>query len=409
MRELWERGRWLLGGALVAGAAAFALATWGGGPTLAAHPLELAPERARLVARVDVGALLRSHLFRALAEEDGEATPRRIERTCGYDPLDQIDEAVVFVSGPAQRPFEQLGFVARGAMARGRDARERLVRCVRSVVREQGGAIEEVEVEGVRAVRSAHGGSHAAFVGDDGVVGGDRELVEGVLRVTAGRAPSARGDAVLARLWDRVAAGRDVVLVGRLPERWLGALRGPASEAPAELEALAAVRAFGLGVGLARGLALGGALVTESERDAATLASEVTSRVDAELRDPMARFSAIGAALRRLRVEAQGADVVVAIELSERQIDDVLGLWHELRRRAAEEEARGGAPRVDPDAAPREAPAEGAAAHDDAPAGDAQGEAGGDARDAPSEAGSDAPGEAGGDARDAPSEAPAAP
>ena len=30
MRELWERSRWLVGGALVAGAAAFALATWGG-------------------------------------------------------------------------------------------------------------------------------------------------------------------------------------------------------------------------------------------------------------------------------------------------------------------------------------------------------------------------------------------
>lgn len=359
MSELWHRGRWLLAGALIAAGGAFLIATLGGGRSEAAHPLDVAPSGARLVARIDVNAILESHLFTAILEEDDEGA-RRIERTCGYDPLAQVEDAVVFVLGPDERPFEHVGFVARGEVARGRENRERLVACVQRVIREQGGAIEQTEIEGEPAVASAHGGSHAAFLGEDGVVGGDQAVVARTLRVASGRSSPARSDPGLERLWDRVAPGRDATVVGRLPERWLPALRRLAADAPGELDALASVRAFGLGVTLRRGLSLGANVETGSVADAAALEREIATRIDAELSDPMARFSVIGAALRRLRVEAQRADVVIALELTNDQIDEILGLWRELRRRAAEQEEAppdaGAAPEAPEDAGVPSAP-----------------------------------------------------
>jgi len=351
VRDVLYRSRWLIGGAALCALVTLVLATMGEDAVSEAHPLELAPADARLVARVDVAALTGSHLWRVLLEEDDEGGVRRIERTCGYDPLAQVEDAVVFVFGEDDDPFEHLGFVATGEMARGRDNRERLVRCVRAVVSDQGGAIREVEIEGEPAVSSAHGGSHAAFLGADGVVGGDRDVVARTIRVTSGRDRSAHAQPQVRELWERVSTGRDIVVVGRLPERWLPSLQRLAGDESGLLDGLAGVRAFGLGVTVRRGLSIGADIETESPGDAEDLERELRAQMERELSDPMARFSVIGAALRQIRLEAQGDDLVISLSLTDAQIDDVLGLWRELQRRERDPE-----PEPDPEPDPEPEP-----------------------------------------------------
>ncbi len=349
MQDLWRKSRWLVLSALLVAAVAFGLAQLEG-PSVPDEPLAVAPADASIVAFVDVGAVTSSHVWNVLLEEDrDEQGMRRIERACGYDPLEQVDEAVVFTSGSERRPFEHVGFVARGEMARGAENRRRLVECVGAVVggRSGGAAVREVEVEGVSAIASASGGSHAAFLGEDGVVGGDREVVGSAIRVARGDAPSAATDRTLRRLWDRVSADRDLVAVARLPERWLPALREMAEDLPEDASALAELRALGVGVRVRGGLAIGVAAETTSASSARRLERAVLDRSDALLEEPLVRLSAIGRALRRMNVEALEREVVLTLSLTNAQLDELLALWRQLRESPPE------APRAeDPTLAP---------------------------------------------------------
>lgn len=343
--------RWLVLSAAVVAVGAFVLARTEG-PSTPSEPLAAAPSGASIVARIDVGAVTSSHLWNALLEEDpDERGVRRIERACGYDPLEQVDEAIVFATGTTERPFEHVGFLARGEMARGEANRRRLVECVSAVVGDRGGALRRVEVEGEPAVASASGGSHAAFLGADGVVGGDREVVASAIRVARGDAPSAANDATLRRLWERVSSDRDVVVVARLPDRWLPALRRMSRSLAEAPSALGDVRAIGVGVRVRGGLAIAVAAETASEAGARRLEEAVTAQSDALLDEPLLRLSALGRALRRLEVESRGRELLVTLSLTNAQIDELLALWRELRSApapAAEAAARtpeaGGAP-----------------------------------------------------------------
>lgn len=327
MRELWTKSRWLVLTSAAIGLLAFGLSGLGA-PRLAREALALAPAGTALVARVNVPAVTSSHLWRALLEEDRDRV-RQVERVCGYDPLARVDEVFVLVSGTAERPFDEVGFVARGEMARGRENRERLVACVGEVVGGRGG-LRRLEVEGVPALASSSGGSHAAFVGEDGVVGGDREVVAGVLRVARG-ADAAVSDPVLARLWSRVSADRDVVVVARLPERWMPAMQRMSRQVEGDLASLASLRAIAVGAGLSDGLALGVAVETEGAASAQRLAGLAQSQVESLLTEPLVRLSAVGRAVRRIRVEAQGPELVLTASVREPEIDALLALWRRLR------------------------------------------------------------------------------
>ena len=348
MGELWKKSRWLVLGAVGIVGVSFG---WSQlvADELPADPLALAPADATVVGRVDVPAVTRSRIWNAFLEEDDQGV-RSIETTCGYDPLDDLEQVVVFAFGEEERPFDHLGFVARGELARGADNRERLVRCVRSVLGERGGGIENVQVEGVDAVASAGGRSperrddpdawrehrsHAAFLGDDGVVGGDREVLTRTIRRVRGDAP-ALTDPMIRHLWSRVAGDRDVVAVGRVPARWHPALRRMTRGIRGDLESLSALRALGVGATVRRGLSLGVAAVMESDDDARRLESAVRTLIDAALADPLARLSPLGGALRRVNLEAQERDLVLTVSLSDDRVEQLLELWRELRRQRRE-------------------------------------------------------------------------
>jgi hypothetical protein len=376
--DLWRNGRWLvLGGALVG------LAAWGlsllGSPEVPREALDAAPAGASLVARVDGAALTASHVWRAIVGEDeAENGGRRVGRVCGYDPLDEVDDATVFVFGSPRRPFEHIGFVARGELARGAENRQRLMSCVSRVVG-GGGAMQRVEIEGEPAIASSTGESHAAFLGSDGIVGGDRAVVARVVRVARGDEPPARSDATLSRLWARVSHDRDIVAVAHLPERWIPALRRMSRSLHGELGALAAVRAIGVGVRVRDGLSIGVAAETARASDADRLVELVHEQVDAILEEPLAQISVVGRALRRIEVESQAREVVLTVSLSNAQLDALLSLWHELRAAVREaddaqpaaDDTRSPSPPSEPEEAAPDAGAEAPAPNEPSAAGNA--------------------------------------
>lgn len=318
-----QRGPVVMLSILAAAGGIAALVHLAHGRRLPSHPFELAPVGTTGVLRVDVPALRASPLWQAWVGEGDEGYQRIVE-DCGFDPLADLRTADVYVVGTERRPLDQIGFVARGALRH-----EALVRCVERVTEgEDFGGVHEEDIEGVRAIASDHGTSRAAFLGPDGVVGGDEPFVRDVIRRFHGEGPSLLEDDTLAELWHRASAREDVVLAMRLPESWrAGLIRMLGADGPAA--ALASAIAVGLGARLRSGL--GATLVVElgSGDDARDARSALREWVDGLLARPLVRLSSIGGALRSVDAEADGARLVVTADLDEDELAAVVAYVRE--------------------------------------------------------------------------------
>lgn len=326
--------------------AAAGLAAWvlfGRPGPLAEDPLARVPATATAVALIDTRAVLGSPLWdRIVTSHGGDEGIRRIERTCGFDPLAQLDDVVLFATGDAPDRLDRVGVVARGELDR-----EALADCVAEVVSSEGGEVRRVTIEGVPAV-AGRGSSRAAFVGANGVVAGSEPLVRDVVRVTQGDIESVASDDTLARLWQRVADGRHLVVAAHLPGPWRSALRRMATEGErASLETLAGARAFGAGVRVTRGLGAGIALEMRSEAEAREGERAVRAEIERTLDQTMVALSPIAPALRRVDVEPQGKDLVITVELSSSQVDELVDLVEDLLERS-EQQARRREPALAP-------------------------------------------------------------
>lgn len=327
----------LLGIAVVCAGLAYALSLIGArhGPRSA---LDAAPAESSLVAHVDVPALRASPLWAAFVAED-DAGLARITEACGFDPIERVQRLAVFVSAGREGTEGRLGFVARGELPA-----ERLVACVQRIVTEDGGGIRRVTIEGVDAIASARGPSRAAFLGRDGVVGGDEAVVRQAILVDRGDAPSAATQTELVRLWRRVEARQEVIAVTRLPSNWrdwLGRLGDGL-----QLDAIDRVRAVALGARIRSGLGLTLALDAEDAASARDLADAVRARIEDLLGDPMIGRSAAASALRGIELEVREGDVIATLDLDDDELASLVDLVRftlAQRRDAAVRAQAGGA------------------------------------------------------------------
>lgn len=286
------------------------------------HALALAPVGTTGVARVDVPALLASPLWAAWVGEGDEGYQRVVE-TCGFDPLADLTTADVYVLGTARRPLDQIGFVARGALRH-----EALVRCVEQVTAEEVGGVHEVELEGVRAIASDHGDSRAAFLGQDGLVGGDEALVRDVIRRFHGEGPSLLEDETLVALWREVEVREELTLVLRVPESWRAGLGRMVAGDP-RWAPVTSVSAVALGARIRDGF--GATLVLElgGRDDARDARAALLEAVEGLLSRPLVQLSSIGGALRSIDAEADGARLVVTADLNDDQLAAVVAYARE--------------------------------------------------------------------------------
>jgi len=300
----------------------------GQGPRLGPEPLGNVPAEATAMVWANVPAVMASAPWeRLVTREGGDQSMRRIERLCGFNPLARLSGLTLFAVGDAPGDLRRVGLLARGALDRSAFAE-----CVREVVEEDGGSVRRVDIDGVPAV-AGRGGSRAAFVGSDGIVGGDEETVRQVLRVARGERPGADGDETLRLLWQRVAPGSQMVAVAHVPEGWREAIRRWVRDSlDRELSPLSGLRAAGAGARLGRGLGLGIALEMDRESQAGALVDALRAQVEEALDRPVVALSAAGPALRRLQMEPQERTVVLTLELSSSQLEGAMDLIEELFR-----------------------------------------------------------------------------
>jgi len=312
-------------------------------PRLPAAALANVPSGATAVASIDVHAVVESTLWRELVVNAGQDRGlARLRERCGFDPLEQFDRIIGFVSGTDATRLDHVGFVAEGPFDH-----EKLAGCVRDAVREEGGAsLRRVEVEGMPAIAPDRGDSRVAFIGSRGMAGGAEATVQQIIQTAVHGAESADADPELRRLWQRVQQGRDVVAVAHVPPHWQRVLQERLALAGgAVVERLAHLRALGAGLRLGRGRGLGVGLVLDlgSPEQAAGLVAALQDRLRPLLDDALISLSPAGPVLRTVHIEAQGTDAVVTADVREDRLVRLIELYRELSARRARAEGATGA------------------------------------------------------------------
>ena len=175
---------------------------------------------------------------------------------------------------------------------------------------------------------------------------GDEPTVRQVIGVVRDSEPSATGDRVLARLWDRVASGRDVVLIGHVPPNWQQSVRELMGVDPqVEVrEILNSIKAFGIGVTFSNGVQLGSVLAMRDQAAATSLATSTRQQLDALSSNMLVSLTPFGPVVRAIRTEQHGQDFVVTVDLPRDRLDRMVQFaqgWADDRAQRAQQ---GGAP-----------------------------------------------------------------
>ncbi len=314
-------------------------------------PLANAPQNAGVVGYIRVQNVLRSEVVRRIVRR--EILQDRIDQLrerCGFDPSTQLEDLIVFTRGNSLEDLADLGLVARGPFEH-----ERLGQCLREAFQEEGlGEMRMIEIDGVPAAAPANSEQRAAFLGQRGIAIGNEATVRSVIGTVRDRRPSAAADPVLARLWDLVASGRDIVLVGRLPVDWQQTLRqavgvGPAAQFRGTIDQ---ITAMGLSADVTRGLKLGGVVELRDENAARQVATSVRAQIDELTQNVLVSLTPFGPVLRSIRTEQRGPDFIVTIDLPPDRLERMIQFAEAYQQQGGARLDSGGTPPAAPGPAP---------------------------------------------------------
>ncbi|MET0343418.1 MAG: hypothetical protein ABW252_20575 [Polyangiales bacterium] len=277
--------------------------------SLPANPLAAIPADAYGIARVKVDRVITSDAWKSLVAGRGEARGiERVEVLCGFNPLARIRELVVFARPAPDHGVPRVAFTARGDLRHAE-----LLDCVKKITGGDASALEREDVEGIPTFRSKQGGSLAAFVGRDGIIGGDAESVRAAIHAMLAHAPSLAEDAQLTALYREVEQGSDVAVVSHWPDDvkpWLRSLVDVIGEDARRLEQL---RALALNLTTSSGRITGGTvLVTAGDKEAAELVVIAQAAVARLLAIPGIGLTPAASVLRGVQMEARGARATFA-------------------------------------------------------------------------------------------------
>ena len=270
---------------------------------LPANPLAAIPADAYGMARIKVDRVIASEPYKRLVVEQGGARGiERVQVLCGFDPLARIAELYVFARPAPDRGVPRVAFVARGDLRHAE-----LLDCGKMISGGDASALRREDIDGIPAFHSKQGSSLAAFVGRDGVVGGDADSVRAAIHTLRGKAPSLTEDAQLGALYRELEQGADVTLVTRWPEDvepWLRSLA--ALTDPSVLE-FAQLRAAGINLTTAAGRIAGGALlIAPDARRASGFVSLAQQGIARLLTIPGIGLTPAASVLRGMQMEARG-------------------------------------------------------------------------------------------------------
>lgn len=291
--------------------------------SLPVDPLAAVPADAYGVLRVRVDRVLASDAYKRLVVERGEAKGiERITQLCGFNPLEGIQELVVFARPTPGGGMPRFAFTARGDLDH-----DALVDCVKKFSAASGNGntegLKRDDIAGIPAVSSSRGTSRAAFLGRDGIVGGDAESVIATVNTVLGKAPSLAADSVLSGLYSKFAQATDIAGVARMPDE-ARALLGVLAQSVlgSQLGILTDAKALAGSVSFNDGKILGGGLiVAASPEHAVATVMLVRSYIDRILDIPGVGFTPAASVLRGIQtdVEEDRATVSGQIKVSTAQ------------------------------------------------------------------------------------------
>jgi len=313
-------------------------------PRVPVGALEVVPADASAIVRVDVRRLRASKLWRRLVHERGaDRGLEQLRETCGFDPLKNAHDLVIFVRGDEDEPLAHVGFVLRGRF----DA-ARLSDCVGRALQQQGAELRRTSVAGLPAIAAGRGDSRFAFVGDRALLGGSLETVRAIAHVIASGAPNATsGD--LAASYRRVEESTDLTLVAKTPSRWLNSLRRAAATASPGLEAaLTDPPLLSLGARLREDLTFDLRLRLSDAAGADRARATVQTSLAQIAQNPSLRVLGIGDLPERIQLTREGPVLRLRASLQGTLLDRTLDLVAQSlprSHRSARPDVEHGAPR----------------------------------------------------------------
>ena len=269
--------------------------------SLPQDPLASVPADAYAVVRIRVDRVLASEAWKKLVVEQGQARGiERVEVTCGFNPLARLTELVVFARPTPNGGVPRLAFAARGDLRHAE-----LLDCVKKFTGGDASGLVQEEIEGIPAVHSKKGNSRAAFVGRDGIIGGDADSVNAAIQTVLGKAPSMASDVMLKGLFTEIEQGSDITVVARVPEEVKPLIQQLAELVGPQLQQLDQVRLFGANLTSRVNVLTGSAtLVTLGPQQAASLVALGKAAVGRVLAIPLIDLTPAGNVLRSVQMEA---------------------------------------------------------------------------------------------------------
>jgi hypothetical protein len=280
--------------------------------TLPLDPLAAVPSDAYGVVRVKVDRVLASDAYKRLVVERGEAKGvERITKLCGFNPLEGISELVVFARPTPGGGLPRFAFTARGKLDH-----DALVECVKKFGQASGnaGGLKRDDVQGVPSVVSSRGASRAAFLGSDGIIGGDADSVVATINTVLGKAPSLAGDSALRALYTQFDTGTDIAGVARMPEEARALLQALAQNIlGGQLSVLTGARAGAGSLSFADSKIMGGGLlVAASPEHAVATVMLVRNGISRLLDIPGIGLTPAVSVLRGIQTDVEGDRATVS-------------------------------------------------------------------------------------------------
>jgi len=301
--------------------------------SLPQDPLAVVPADAFGIVRIRVDRVLASDAYKKLIVERGQAAGiERVQVTCGFNPLERLSELTIFARPAPGGGVPRFAFAARGDLHH-----DELLDCVKKFTGGDASALVREDIEGIPTVQSKKGSSRAAFVGRDGIIGGDAESVSAAIQTLLGKAQSANGDLMFKALYAEIEQGSDITLVSRLPDEVKPMIRQLAEVVGEELKQLEEIKLIGVNLTTRPDQIAGSAsLVTRSQEQAALFVELAKVAVSRVLAIPLIGMTPVAGVLRSVQTEARGDRATFAGSIKVSTIETMLTMLPALESMASD-------------------------------------------------------------------------
>jgi hypothetical protein len=300
---------------------------------LPADPMAAVPADSYGVVHMRVDRVLASDAYKRLIVERGQAKGiERVQVMCGFNPLARLTELTVFARPAPGGGLPRFAFAARGDLQH-----EELLDCVKKFTGGDASALVREDIEGIPTVQSKKGSSRAAFVGRDGIIGGDADSVAAAIHTVLQKAPSLAGDALMKGMYDELVQGSDVTVVSRLPEEAKPLIQQLALVAGPRALILEKIKLFGLTVNTASARIAGGAtLLTSSPDEAAAFVELGKGAIQRVLQIPGIGMTPAYGVLKTIQTEVRGDRATFSGQIKVATIETLLELAPALQEFAGD-------------------------------------------------------------------------